>query len=81
MDDAKTLKSFQFTGKSEHYMIWPAKFMSYAQVKTFIGVLEGTTPIHVGPNNKPIILDESDVTHQKVYENQQFGIFNAQHGC
>ena len=65
MDDDKTLKSFQFTGKSEHYMMWAAKFMSYAQVKTFRGVLEGTTPIPVGPNDEPILLDDEDVTHQK----------------
>ena len=73
MEEDKTLKAFQFSGKSEHYMMWAAKFMSYAQLKKFRGILEGTTPIPVGPNGQAIPLDEDDLIHQKYMSTNDLG--------
>lgn len=40
-EEPKGLKSFLFTGKKEDYMMWQAKFVSYANFKNFKDVLTG----------------------------------------
>jgi hypothetical protein len=40
-EEPKGLKSFLFTGKKEDYMMWQAKFMSYANFKNFKEILTG----------------------------------------
>ena len=42
VDDDKAFKAIQFSGKKEDYMMWSAKFLSYAQVKGFKKVILGT---------------------------------------
>ena len=42
MEEDKAFKSITFSGKKEDYMMWSAKFLSYAQVKGFKKVLMGT---------------------------------------
>ena len=40
-DDSKSLKTLAFSGKKADFMMWQAKFLSYANFKSFKGVLLG----------------------------------------
>ena len=53
VDDDKAFKAITFSGKKEDYMMWAAKFLSYAQVKGFKKVLMGQeTPKSEAVRNK-----------------------------
>ena len=64
MEEDKSLKAFLFSGKSENYQMWAAKFLSYAQMKGFRGILDGTTKLP-NPTVPPTALSLSDATHKQ----------------
>ena len=55
-DKGSSFRPTQFSGKQEDYVMWAAKFLSYAQVKGFKKVLLGT---EVVPHSSTVII-ESD---------------------
>jgi Reverse transcriptase (RNA-dependent DNA polymerase) len=67
-EDSKGLKALTFNGKKEQFIMWQAKFMSYAHFKKFNGVLQGTSKLIVKD-----ILDPDEQT-----SNEKFKSLNAQ---
>jgi hypothetical protein len=67
-EDSKSLRSLTFSGKKEHFVMWQAKFLSYAHFKNFSKVITGTS--------KLIIKDP--LTKEEDESNTTFKLQNAQ---
>ena len=46
-------------------MMWTAKFLAYAQMKGFRGILDGTTAFPLDISGKEVLLEDTDATHAK----------------
>ena len=69
-DESKNLKAIQFSGQKSEYLMWQAKFLSYANFKGFKDVLLGIKKLQI-PDAGNLL------TPAQIKDNEDFKVKNG----
>ena len=78
-DESKNLKSIQFSGQKTDYLMWQAKFLSYANYKGFKEVILGNKKLSVAKTGET--LSDADITLNNEFKKKNDMAYSFLHLC